>query len=158
MLVKNSGGQATINRRTFIIGLGASAMMVISGCATSRNSSEMDTAFADLEVLLNQSSGSNTEQLTSISRRIRDQSREFLNLNRTFITAFNAQASTRSATGEELQKLVDNYEVERQALRSKLLHLQDELHAALPTDAWREVLDVLNRKAETIAAKNISGA
>jgi len=153
---KNSSGQSTLNRRGFIIGLGASALMLISGCATSRNSSEMDTAFADLEVLLNQSGGSNTEQLASIARRIRDQSREFLNVNRTFITAFNAQASTRSATREELQKLVDNYEVERQALRSKLLHLQDELHAALPADAWREVLEVLNRKAETIAAKNIS--
>jgi hypothetical protein len=157
MLVKNSDGPATINRRAFIIGLGASAMMVISGCATSRNSSEMDTAFANLEVLLNQSSGSNTEQLASISRRIRDQSREFLNANQAFITAFNAQASSRSATTEELQQLVNNYEVERQALRSKLLHLQDELHAALPADAWPEVLEVLNRKAETIAAKNISG-
>jgi len=157
MPAKNSGGQVAINRRAFLIGLGASAMMVISGCATSRNSSEMDTAFADLEVLLNQSGGSNAEQLTSIARRIRDQSREFLNANQTFITAFNAQASSRSATREELQQLVDNHEVERQALRSKLLHLQDELHAALPADAWREVLDVLNRKAETIAAKNISG-
>jgi len=157
MLDKNSSGQAILNRRDFVIGLGASTLILISGCATSRNSSEMDTAFADLEVLLNQSSGSNTEQLALIARRIRDQSREFLNVNRTFITTFNAQASTRSATREELQKLVDNYEVERQTLRSKLLHLQDELHAALPADAWREVLDVLNRKAETIAAKNISG-
>jgi hypothetical protein len=51
---------------------------------------------------------------------------------------------------------VDNSEVERQALRSKLLHLQDELHAALPTDAWPDVLDVLNRKSEAITANNIS--
>jgi hypothetical protein len=117
----------------------------------------MDRAFADLEVLLNQSGNYNTEQLASIARRIRVQSGEFLNVNRTFITAFNAQASTRLATREELQNLVDNYELERQALRSNLLHLQDELHAALPADAWTEVLEVLNRKAETIAAKNISG-
>ncbi len=157
MLDKNSSRQVTLNRRDFVIGLGASTLMLISGCATSRNNSEMDTAFADLEILLNQSGGSKTEQLASIARRIRDQSREFLNVNRTFITAFNAQASTRSATREELHKLVDNYDVDRQALRSKLLHLQDELHAALPADAWREVLEVLNRKAETIAAKNISG-
>jgi hypothetical protein len=156
MLDKNNSGQVTLNRRDFVIGLGASALMVISGCATSRNSSEMDTAFADLEVLLNQSSGSNTEQLASITRRIRDQSREFLSTNQTFITVFNSQASSRSVTMEELQKLVGNYEVERQALRNKLLHLQDELHAALPADAWREVLDVLNRKAGAITAINIS--
>ena len=155
-LDKNSSGQVTLNRRDFVIGLGAFTLMLISGCATSRNSSEMDTAFADLELLLNQSGGSNTEQLASIARRIRDQSREFLNVNRTFITAFNAEASNRSATREELQKLVDNYDLERQTLRNKLLHLQDELHAALPADAWPEVLEVLNRKSETITASNIS--
>ncbi len=156
MLDKNSGRQTTINRRAFTIGLGASALMVISGCATSRNSSEMDTAFADLDVLLNQSSGSNTEQLASIAGRIRDQSREFLNANQTFITAFNGQASSRSVTMEELQKLVDDFDFDRRNLRNKLLHLQDELHAALPADTWPEVLEVLNRKAGTIAAKNIS--
>ena len=64
----------------------------------------------------------------------------------------------RSVTMEALPALVDNFDFDRRTRRSKLLHLQDELHAALPVDAWREVLDVLNRKAETIAAKNISGA
>lgn len=156
MPAKNSGGQHIIDRRTFIIGLGASAMMVISGCATSRNSSEMDTAFADLEVLLNQSSESNTEQLAAIARRIRDQSREFLNANQTFITAFNAQASSRSATSEELQQLVDNFDVDRQTMRNNLLRLQDELYAALPADAWSDVLEVLNRKSEALTANNIS--
>ena len=158
MLDKKSSGQATLNRRNFVIGLGASTLILISGCATSRNSSEMDTAYADLEILLNQSGGSKTEQLASIARRIRDQSREFLYANQTFITKFNVQASSRSVTMEELQELVDNFDFDRRTRRSKLLHLQDELHAALPVDAWREVLDVLNRKAETIAAKNISGA
>jgi hypothetical protein len=156
MLNKNSSRQVTLNRRDFVIGLGASTLMVISGCATSRNSSEMDTAFADLEVLLNQSGGSNTEQLASIARRIRDQSREFLNTNQTFITAFNGQASSRSVTMEELQRLVDNFDVDRQTLRNKLLQLQDELHTALPADAWPDVLEVLNRKSEAITANNIS--
>jgi hypothetical protein len=156
MLNKNSSRQVTLNRRDFVIGLGASTLMVISGCATSRNSSEMDTAFADLEVLLNQSSGSNTEQLASIARRIWDQSREFLNTNQTFITAFNGQASSRSVTMEELQRLVDNFDVDRQTLRNKLLQLQDELHTALPADAWPDVLEVLNRKSEAITANNIS--
>ena len=156
MLVKNSIGDVTIDRRTFIIGLGTSALMVISGCATSRNSSEMDTAFADLEVLLNQSGGSNTEQLESIARRIRDQSREFLNANQTFITEFNGQASSRSVTGEALQKLVGNFDLDRQTLRNNLLHMQDELYAALPADTWPEVLEVLNRKSEAITANNIS--
>ena len=156
MLDKNSSRQTTLNRRDFIIGLGASTLMLISGCATPRNSSEMDRAFADLEILLNQSGEYNTEQLASIARRIRDQSREFLNVNRTFITAFNAQASTRSATREELQKLVDIFDVDRQTLRNKLLHLQDELYATLPADAWPDVLEVLNRKSEAITANNIS--
>jgi len=156
MLVKISDGPATIDRRAFIIGLGTSALMLISGCATSRHSSEMDTAFADLEVQLNQSGGSNTEQLESIARRIRDQSRDFLNSNQTFINDFNSQASSRSVTMEELQKLVGNFDVDRQTLRNKLLHLQDELYAALPTDAWPEVLEVLNRKGKAITANNIS--
>ena len=69
---RNSSGQATLNRRDFITYLGASALMAISGFDTSRNSSEPDTAFADLELLLNQSVGSNTEQLAPIARLIRD--------------------------------------------------------------------------------------
>jgi hypothetical protein len=60
----------------------------------------MDTAFVDLEILLNQSGGSKTEQLASIARRIRDQSREFLYANQTFITKFNVQASSRSVLNQ----------------------------------------------------------
>ena len=77
-------------------------------------------------------------------------------INQAFITDFNGQASSRSVTMEELQKLVGNFDVDRQTLRNKLLHLQDELYAALPADAWPEVLEVLNRESEAITANNIS--
>ena len=148
--------QAGLNRREFLVGLGAVSLMIVSGCATFRRGSELDAAFADLDAQLDRASGADTRQLESIAKRIRARSQALIDTQETFVTAFNEKASRRSVTAEELQQLVSDYEVQRQTLRNDLLHLQDELHAALPPDVWPNVLEVLNRKSQSIAARNIS--
>ena len=156
MMSDNHRVQSGLNRREFLIGLGAVSLLIVSGCATFRRGSELDAAFADLDAQLNRASGADTEQLASIAKRIRTQSQALLDTHETFITTFNDKASNRSVTAEQLQKLVSDYEVQRQTLRNDLLHLQDELHAALPPDVWPDVLEVLNRKSQSVAARNIS--
>jgi len=148
--------QTGLNRREFLIGLSAVSLMIVSGCATLRRGSELDAAFADLDAQLNRASGVDTHQLASIAKRIRARSQTLIDTHETFVTAFNDKASNRSVTAEQLQQLVSDYEVQRQTLRNDLLHLQDELHAALPPDVWSDVLEVLNRKSQSIAARNIS--
>lgn len=150
------GQQGGLNRREFLIGLGAAALMIAWGCATFRRGSELDAAFADLDALLNRASGADADQLASVAKRIRADSRRLVDAHETFLKTFNDKASTRSVTEEDLQELVADYAVHRQSLRNDLLYLQDELHAALPPDAWPDVLEVLNRKAQTISGRNIS--
>ena len=70
----NREEQAGLNRREFLIGLGAAALMIAWGCATFRRGSELDAAFADLDALLNQASGADTNQLVAVAKLIRAES------------------------------------------------------------------------------------
>ena len=106
MMSDDHRGQAGLNRREFLIGLGAVSLIIVSGCATLRRGSELDAAFADLDAQLNRASGVDTRQLESIAKRIRARSQALIDTQETFVTAFNDKASNRSVTAEELQKLV----------------------------------------------------
>ena len=149
--------QVYLGRREFLIGLSAASLLLAAGCASFRTSSDLDTAFEDLDALLDRESKAHSDKLASIAERIRDQSRALVATHETFITDFNGQASNRSVTVEELQQLVADYESRRVQLRNDLLLLQDELHTALPPDVWQELLKVLNRKSQAMASKTISG-
>jgi hypothetical protein len=140
-----------ISRRDFNIGIVVSASLVASGCAALRRGSELDAAFADLETLLNQVEGKDNRALVGIAEDIHAISRNLLNTNRDFESDFNQKAADRDVTDKSLTMLVREYEVNRTELRSELLQTQDELHAAVPVDAWPDVLDVLNRKNQAIA-------
>lgn len=150
--------KASLYRREFLIGLGAISLMLATGCATFRSGSELDASFADLDALLNQAPGVDNDQIATIAKRIRDRSQKLVDTHETFVKTFNDMASNRSVTDKEIQKLGDDYNVDRQIRRNDILHLQDELHAALPPDVWADVLKVLNRKSQAIAAGNISGS
>ena len=154
----NHGVQAGLNRREFLLGLGAAALVIAWGCATFRRGSELDAAFADLNALLNQASGADTGQLASIAKRIRAESLKMVDAHETFVKTFNDKASSRLVTGKDLQEQVDDYALHRQSLLNDLLYLQDELHAALPPDAWPDVLEVLNRKSQAIDGRKSVGA
>jgi hypothetical protein len=151
-MVDDNQSSAGINRRDFIISLAASALTLVSGCATFRRESEVDAAFADLKVLLKTAKGDDLEGIVSIAELMKSESRALLDTHETFLVQFNESATDRTVTSDDLNKLVDDYLAQRKSQRDNLLHLQDELHAALPPEIWPEVLDVLNRKAQAIVA------
>ena len=66
---EKSSSIENIDRRSFIISLAASALLVVSGCATLRRESEIDAAFADLEALLKASDEGDLNEVTSIVER-----------------------------------------------------------------------------------------
>lgn len=144
-----------IDRREFIIGLSTSAIVLVSGCATFRRDSEIEAAFADLEELLHSAAADDADKVVSIAEQMKSESRVLLDTHATFVANFNDTAADRTATQDDLNTLVDGYLTQRKTQRDALLHLQDELHAALPADVWTEVLDVLNRKSQAVAAGTI---
>ena len=149
---EKSSSIENIDRRSFIISLAASALLVVSGCATLRRESEIDAAFADLEALLKASDEGDLNEVTSIVERIQAGSRKLLDTHETFLAQFNEGAIDRTVSSDDLNKLVDDYLEQRKEQRDDLLHLQDDLHTALPEDTWPEVREVLNRRTTAVAA------
>ncbi len=141
-------------RRTFILGLVAAAVLLCSGCARLRAGSELEQAYADLNARLEQAGTKDPQQLTRLAREIRNRSTELLANYNDFVRRFNQLASDRSVGTAQLQQLVADYEAERLQIRHQLLELQDQLHAALPNDAWPEVQKILNRKGRQLTSPN----
>lgn len=146
-----------ISRRRIIIGLAASALLLCSGCAGFRSGSELNRAYADLNAQLKLAGTADPDQLTAIASQIRDRSVQLVSQYEDFANNYNEQASSRLIEAEKLQKLVTNYETERLRLRNQLLELQDRLHEELPADAWPEVREILNRKAQIFSTLNREG-
>ena len=146
-----------ISRRRIIIGLAASALLLCSGCAGFRSGSELNRAYADLNAQLKLAGTADPDQLTAIASQIRDRSVQLVSQYEDFANNYNEQASSRLVEAEKLQKLVTNYETERLRLRNQLLELQDRLHEELPADAWPEVREILNRKAQIFSTLNREG-
>jgi len=91
--------------------------------------------------------------LVAIAEKISAQSHALLETQRDFTEDFNRKAADRTVHDESLVKLVSVYEADRLTRRDTLLQTQDELHAAVPADAWPDVLEVLNRKSLALAPK-----
>lgn len=91
--------------------------------------------------------------MVAIAEKISAQSHALLETQRDFTEDFNRKAADRTVHDESLVKLVSVYEADRLARRDTLLQTQDELHAAVPADAWPDVLEVLNRKSLALAPK-----
>ena len=110
-------------------------------------------ALADLDRLLSQIDGEDDRTLVAIAEKISAESHALLETHREFAEDFNRKAADRTVPDASLVKLVDDYEVDRLAGRGTLLQTQDELHAAVPADAWPDVLEVLNRKSLALAPR-----
>ena len=91
--------------------------------------------------------------MVAIAEKISAQSHALLETQRDFTEDFNRKAADRTVHDESLVKLVSVYEADRLTRRDTLLQTQDELHAAVPADAWPDVLEVLNRKSLALAPK-----
>ena len=94
--------------------------------------------------------------VTSIAQRIRGRANELAAEHRTFTDSFDRLLSTYDATEAQLEQLIEAYNRQRTLLRNELLHLQDELHAAMTPDQWAEVVRVLNRAGKSIAGYTLS--
>lgn len=144
-----------MNRRNFLVMVTASSLLLVTACATFRRESEIDAAFADLEALLKSAGGKDANEVLDIARRMKTESAALLDTHKTFLTAFDEQAVDRDVSAKELDTLVDGYLKSRKTQRDGLLHMQVELQAAVPAEAWPDIQSVLNRKSRAIAAGTV---
>jgi len=148
----------SLNRRQ-VVQLAAAALLV-AGCASVspiRGGSDFDEVNADLQSSLDEIADSPGEQvrMASIARRIENRSRALVAEQEEFTNGFNIMLNTRDITEAQLTDLIDGQSERREWLRHDIFRLQDELHAELTPEEWTEVVEVLNRKGETVARSNI---
>ena len=117
------------------------------------NSSDLDTAVSELNDLLNEASidGEST-LLVSIANKIETSARELAAEHKAFIDNFDQLLSNHDTTEVKLKQTVKAYATRRRQQRDGLLHLQDELHAAMTPDEWDRVVQVLNHTGKAIAS------
>lgn len=142
-----------LDRRQVLIGLLSASIVLTSGCATFRRTSELEAAAEELESLLDALDAANETELLALAEKIKDQSLELQQAHVEFAESFNEAAKARQTSDEALDDLVTDYEARRTRARRKLLEAQDELHARVPGEAWPDVLEVLNTKAQAVASQ-----
>ena len=143
----------TLTRRTLLASTCAAALLLVEGCALFGGASELDERLAELDRLLEQLKGADATALARISTKLSEQLHGLLDAHREFAVAFNDAAADRSVPDEALLDLVSRYESDRRARRDALLRTQDELHDAIPAEAWPEVAQLLNRKSQFVAPR-----
>lgn len=141
------------DRRQLLIGLISASFVLTSGCAMFRRTSELEAAAEKLENLLDALDAANETELLALAEKIKKQSLELQQAHVEFAESFNEAARARQTSDEALDDLVSGYEARRRHWRHKLLEAQDELHALIPDDAWPDVLEVLNTKAQAVASQ-----
>jgi hypothetical protein len=148
---------ATLLSRRQALKLATASVLLVTGCATFRQGSDLDAAMSDLDGLLDETAG-NGEQvwLASIARRIKIRAQDLVAEHREFVDSFDRLLREYSVTEVQLNQLIKAYARRRKWLRNDLLRLQDELHASLTPDEWAEVVQVLNRTGKAVATHPLS--
>ncbi len=149
---------AGLSRRTFLVGIAGSALLLANACALFRPRSELDIALEELESILSQVDSENDDEVMAIASKIKAQATRLLETHEAFAKDFNRMAADRQVTEGALVELAKEYDARRLAQRDELLRSQDELHAAVPEDAWEEVLAVLNRKGRAVVPRHARDA
>lgn len=117
------------------------------------NSSDLDTAVDELNDLAKETSiDGERSLLVSIANKIEITARELTAEHKAFIHNFDRLLSNHDTTEAKLKQTVKAYATRRRQLRDDLLHLQDELHAAMTPDEWEKVVQVLNYTGKAIAS------
>ncbi len=144
-----------VNRREFLnVGLAASALLAISGCASFRGSkSDLDKATTDLRNLLEgfEGDGARQARLASIGHRIENRCREVIELKADFIRRMGDLSRRRETPSSELTALVDDFSVRRVKYREELFGVQDELRQTLTQAEWDQAVQVLNAGADAFS-------
>jgi len=147
---------ALLSRR-LALKLAVASVLLVSGCTSMSSSSDLDAAMSDLDVAINEVGGNGEqEKLASIARRIEARAQDLAAKHRAFTDNFDRLLSEYDATEAQLEQLIETYATRREALRNDLLHLQDELHAALTPDQWTEVVQALNQTGNALASYTFS--
>lgn len=113
---------------------------------------------SELNRLLDEMDDNEQQRVTAIVQHIQMRARELAEEHRTFTDSFDRQLSAYDTTEAQLLQLIDTYNQRRTQMRNDLLHLQDELHAAMKPDEWSEVVRVLNRAGKSLASYTMSGS
>ena len=143
--------------RRRVLKLAAASVLLVAGCATFRQGSDLDAAMSDLEGLVGEIAG-NGEQvwLTSIVRRIEIRARDLVAEHREFVDSFDLLLREHAVTEMQLNQLIEAYARRREWLRNDLLRLQDELHASMTPGDWADVVQVLNRTGKKVVTHTLS--
>jgi outer membrane murein-binding lipoprotein Lpp len=137
--------------------LAISSVLLVAGCATMSNSSDLDTAVSELNDLLNETAIDNDRTLlSSIANKIESRASELAAEHKAFIGNFDQLLSNYDTTEAQLKQTAKAYASRSRQLRDELLHLQDELHTAMTPDEWDKVVQVLNQTGKAIAAYTLS--
>ena len=111
--------QAILNRREFFIRLSAVSLMIASGCAIFRRRSELDTAFAELDTLLNQYTASVESS----------------------IDAYIEASLNRYVGAPELIERLEPLDKKRTRTLQKVIKLRQSLIQLLSDEQWEVVFD-----------------
>jgi hypothetical protein len=112
---------------------------------------------SELNKRLDEMNDNEQQRVTSIVQRIRARARELAEEHRAFINSFDQLLSKYDTADTELGELTDNYNRNRILKRNDLLHLQDELHAAMTPEDWYDVVRILNQAGKSLAGYTLSG-
>lgn len=147
----------TLLSRRQALKLAAASVLLVAGCATFRQGSDLDAAMSDLDGILNDIARNGKQVwLASIARRIGIRARDLVAEHQEFVDSFDRLLSERDVTEAQLKQMIEAHVKRRERLRNDLLRLQDELHASMTPDDWAKVVQVLNRTGKAVTNRTLS--
>ena len=147
----------TLLSRRQALKLAAASVLLVAGCATFRQGSDLDAAMSDLDGILNDIARNGKQVwLASIARRIGIRARDLVAEHQEFVDSFDRLLSERDVTEAQLKQMIEAHVKRRERLRNDLLRLQDELHASMTPDDWAKVVQVLNRTGKVVTNRTLS--
>ena len=148
---------STLLSRRRVLKLAVASVLLISGCAGTPDRSDLDTAMSDLSEVLDQIDANGThDKLVSIARQIQNLARKLAVEHQSFIDNFERLLNEYDTTEAQLKQLIETHASKRVSKRNDLLHLQDELHAAMTPDEWARVVQVLNEAGNALAGYSLA--
>lgn len=146
-----------INRRR-LLEVAVASLLVVSGCATLRQTTELDSSINGLAAALSSiPDDGNQVMLQSIARRIEIRARNLAAEHQEFVDSFDRLLSEYETTEAQLHQMIEQYAKRRKWLRDDLLYLQDELHASLEPEDWTKVVEMLNQTGRAVGSYTLSG-
>ena len=156
-MAADSNQQFSVSRRqTTRLALGIA--LLLAGCRSTSQVSELDRAAQDLQALLDDNGEiAGRDDLAAIASRIRLKLGELVDLHQGFTDEFDRGLVDYATSQDQLKQIAVTYGRRRRSLRNDLLFLQDELRQAVNEEEWRSIVEILNQASDTISAYSFSG-